>query len=230
MNSSTALLVFSRSAAAEASSKKIFCRVKQNRKVIEGFIHHTIRLATQCNLPWYLSDEHSQTGEAFGKKLGNAISQILAKGYRKLIIIGNDCPGLTQNVLQKAVTDLEHHDWVLGPTSKGGVYLIGISAASFDKTGFEKISWQTSEVFASLQGIITKTGVSYSCLQALDDINTTKDVISVANKTSSNNSLLSLLINFFVAGTFRYFIHTTIVLCVDAFSPCGRRGPPIKLC
>lgn len=221
-------MVFSRSATAESSGKKIFCRKKQNRKTVESFIQRTIHLASHADLPWYLSDELSQTGETFGEKITGAIVQTLAKGYRKLIIIGNDCPGLTQNVLQKALSDLEHHDWVLGPTSKGGVYLIGLSAWSFDKAAFEKISWQTTAVFANLQMIITETGFKYSCLQTFDDINTQKDVISFANKISSNNSLLRLLLNFFTASTFKHYNYVIQILFAHRCSINRRRGPPVR--
>jgi glycosyltransferase A (GT-A) superfamily protein (DUF2064 family) len=50
-------------------------------------------------------------------------SRCFDQGFDKVIIIGNDTPGLTYNIL-KAHSSLQDTDLVLGPDHKGGAYLI----------------------------------------------------------------------------------------------------------
>ncbi len=190
-----------------------------------NFIHHTIKIASQCSLPVHVCDETLQTGNSFGEKLANAIAQTFAKGYSKLIIIGNDCPGLTELTIEKAASELEHHDLVLGPTSKGGVYLIGITAAAFKKHKFKKISWQTASVFSELKAIGNATDSSVSCLPVLDDINTASDVIAIAKNYPAIHSWTHVLLQYLMSAISSHHYKGVIIPYVAVFA-MGRRGPP----
>lgn len=173
----------------------------------------------------HVCDEQLQTGNSFAEKLSNAIASTFATGYSKLIVIGNDCPGLTKFIIEKAAADLESQGLVLGPTSKGGVYLIGLTAALFDKTAFEKIAWQTPSVFCELKafGVATVSGVA--CLPVLDDINSASDIISVAKKDPAIHSWAHVLLQYLRIAFLPYQFTEIIItnLCVSA---SGRRGPP----
>lgn len=221
----TALLLFSRSAAAEAKYKNIFRRAKHNRIAAQGFIQHTYKIASQTNLPLHVCDERLQTGDSFGEKLANAMAFTFAKGYSKVIVIGNDCPGLTKACIEDAVTQLEQHELVLGPTAKGGVYLLGITAALFKKTTLEKISWQTATVFSELKDLAYATASGVSTLPFLDDINTANDVIAVAKKYSAAFPFTHVLLQYLRSGVFprpfKKSILTFVTVCAS-----GRRGPP----
>lgn len=168
MNSSAAIVIFSRSAAVEANRKKIFRHKKHDQRTVKGFIHHTIQVVSKFGLPYFLSYESSQAGTTFGERLSNAITQTFADGFSKLIFIDNHCPQLTSRVLQQALADLDEHEWVLGTTVKGGVYLIGVSASAFYKAVFEKIALQSSTVLSELQIRINDSDNTYTCLP--DDI------------------------------------------------------------
>ncbi len=228
MKSSTALLLFSRSASAEAAGKIILFSPKRNKKAIAGLIDNATQLAADSGLSWYVSNELSQTGNSFGGKLTRAIEDIFEKGHSKIIVLGNDCPSLTQPLLRKAIVELEHNDWVLGPTPKGGAYLIGITAASFNAAVFEKISWQTDIVFQQLTEYISSSGDNYSCFSMLNDVNNEADILTVSKKALSNNSIIRFLINLFTAGLFEYQLTPSPLICISQVSANSRRGPPIN--
>lgn len=222
----TALLLFSRSAQAEAKSKRLFRRAKHNQKAAKGFIHRTIKTASQCGLPVHVCDEQVQTGNSFGEKLANAITQTFAKGYSKLIVIGNDCPGLTKLIVEKAAADLERQGCILGPTLKGGVYLIGLTAALFDNAAFQKIAWQTPSVFQELEALANITGSGVSILPPLDDINTASDVMAIAKTNPATDFWTYVLLDYLRNAVLPPHF-TEITLTNGTVSSSGRRGPPM---
>jgi glycosyltransferase A (GT-A) superfamily protein (DUF2064 family) len=68
----------------------------------------------------------------------------------KVIVLGNDSPGLHLNHLQEAFLELQDKSVVLGPDFKGGTYLMGFSKISFIRG---LIDWQTSKVFEQLRAL-----------------------------------------------------------------------------
>ena len=83
---------------------------------------------------------------------GNDLGERMAYGFRKTLetcsyalIIGSDCPSLTQQDLHEALTALEQgHDAVLGPTEDGGYALIGLRRV--EPSLFEDIIWGRDDV------------------------------------------------------------------------------------
>lgn len=226
MISTTALLVFSRSASAEAVDKKIFLSARKNLRAATGLVNNVLALASASGLPWYLSDEASQKTGDFGRNLATAIQEIIAIGYKKIMVVGNDCPGLTQPVLQNGIRELESNDWVFGPTAKGGVYMIGITAAFFNASQFEKIEWQTGRVYSQLVEYAHTTGNSYNSLSVLHDINHQTDILCFSGIARSANHLVLLLIDLFVCGSIQYGRNTTKHTPVFIYTTNRRRGPP----
>jgi hypothetical protein len=58
--------------------------------------------------------------------LAHAFARHFADGARRALIIGTDTPGIDRRLVTEAFTALGGADLVLGPTTKGGVYLIGL--------------------------------------------------------------------------------------------------------
>ena len=114
-----------------------------NQKVL-GTIHKT-------NLPYFISDETTQTGTTFGEKLSTAVQAVFDQGFENIIIVGNDTPGLTAQLIHDTYFSLGQNDLVLGPDYNGGAYLIGLAKGVFNKKMFANLSWKTSKVFQQLQ-------------------------------------------------------------------------------
>jgi hypothetical protein len=170
---STALLIFAHSDKAQSALKPIAYNKKQNEALWHKMNERAVALVQKTKLPYFISDESSQQGLSFGDKLSHAIQSVLDRGYDKVIVLGNDSPGLRLNHLQKAYLELQDKSVVLGPDFKGGTYLTGISKVSFNKEAFAKIDWQTTKVFDQLQVLYSE--VKLGIIAPLTDCNTKID-------------------------------------------------------
>jgi rSAM/selenodomain-associated transferase 1 len=114
-----------------------------------------------------------QQGPDLGTRIRNAFAEVFAKGYQKVCIIGSDCYELTSQTIEKAFTQLNDTDLVLGPASDGGYYLLGMRNSL--KEVFDNIAWSTAHV---LQQTIERidAAYSYSFLPTLTDVDTLEDV------------------------------------------------------
>ncbi len=89
-----------------------------------------------------------QRGDSFGERLANAFADARALGYRDIVAVPTDVPGLGSRQLAAAFGHLASTPVVLGPSPDGGVYLIGCR----DDPGalFRGVRWRTPAVLADL--------------------------------------------------------------------------------
>lgn len=221
-NSHTAILFFTRSAEKEAEVKNFSLKrnISLNKKVAQGLINKTLELVRETKLPYFIVDEKSQNGSSFGEKLSNAIQEYFIKGFEHLIIIGNDCLGLKSEHILKASRNLQNNETVAGATINGGLYLIGINKSSFDKSSFEKIRWQTENVFNDFKNLNNTT-----FLPALADANNEQELKQQLSLLRKDNNLLIVLQSYFASLQSSYFseikhFKQVPLLCFDL------RGPP----
>jgi uncharacterized protein len=174
----TALLVFSRSAQAEATAKQLLFSPQKAESMAALMIENTRKTVQNSDLPYYFITEKQQKGSSFGEKLSNAIESIFSKGYENVIAIGNDCLALTPLLLQQASELLQATPSVLGHSTDGGVYLMGFQKAAFSrlKQDFLNIDWQTENVFSQLS-ILTKNTVLCPILSDIDTVSDLKKAI-----------------------------------------------------
>jgi hypothetical protein len=104
----------------------------------------------------------------------------------KTIIIGTDCPDLTQNLIEEAFLALNSQDVVLGPASDGGYYLIGLSQ-SFPML-FNHIDWGSDRVLAQTKNIIEQEKLSVYDLPVLTDVDRPDDLYIWQSKKVCLNS------------------------------------------
>jgi rSAM/selenodomain-associated transferase 1 len=71
-----------------------------------------------------------QRGKDLGERLLNAFTDCEKGGYARTIIVGSDCLTMTSEDLRSAFNALEANDFVLGPCTDGGFYLIGAKKAA----------------------------------------------------------------------------------------------------
>ncbi len=120
------------------------------RKTHARLFQHTSAIISKSGLPCIHSDEHNQVGLDFGSKLGNAVESVFSQGYSSVIVLGNDCPELNQEILKSAILELKTNKLVVGPSQSGGVYLMGFHASNFDKENFQNLPWQNKQLQNSL--------------------------------------------------------------------------------
>lgn len=170
---STALLVFAQSDKVQSTLKPVAYTKKQNELLWHKMNERALVLVQKTKLPYFVSNENTQQGSSFGDKLAHAIQSVLDKGFDKVIVLGNDSPGLRSAHLQDAFLQLQNNSIVLGPDFNGGTYLMGISRSSFNRAAFAKIDWQTTEVFEQLQ-VLYSTEKSV-IMASLADCNSQRD-------------------------------------------------------
>ena len=116
-----------------------------------------------------------QSGNNLGDKMSNAFERLFKNKYKRIIIIGTDCPGITANILEEAFSKLNDKDVVIGPAVDGGYYLIGVNQEQSNL--FDNIEWSTSAVLNSTIGRCKKNNLSYTLLEELSDVDEEKDLI-----------------------------------------------------
>lgn len=118
-----------------------------------------------------------QTGATLGDRLAMAFSErFFFQATQKIVAIGVDDPRLPRQLIDHALALLESCDWVLGPASDGGYYLIGCRAQAYDGTIFRDIEWGTERVFAQTLRKIRDWGVCLALLPERFDIDTAEDL------------------------------------------------------
>lgn len=86
----------------------------------------------------------TQEGSDLGMRMQNAFSDLFSLGYEKIIIIGSDMCDLSQSDLEIAFSKLESNDFVIGPASDGGYYLLGMK--KIETSVFRNKTWGTNTV------------------------------------------------------------------------------------
>lgn len=176
MNNKTAILIFANSAEKEILSKSFL-----NRNLFDALNAQSITIAKKTGLPYFHYSETEQIGNSFGERFTNAIESIYNKGFDAIITIGNDTPHLTSNHILTTVKKLQKHDLVLGPSTDGGFYLMGLKKAQFNKTFFLKLPWQTTTLNRSISKLTNANKAAICYLQLLTDIDAATDIKFVIN-------------------------------------------------
>ncbi|WP_367391977.1 DUF2064 domain-containing protein [Lewinella sp. LCG006] len=169
----TAILFFSRNPQEEATTKKFTFR--RSQEAIRVLLKHSLRQARKTKLPLFTCYSAQQSGDTFGERLTNALEGVFKNGYDNVLVIGNDSPGLSAGLLHKANRALLTGQLVLGPALDGGVYLIGINRAAYDRHLFLNLLWETPDLQASWQHYISEKNLSVTRLCGLTDIDTAAD-------------------------------------------------------
>jgi len=168
----TAIVVFIRSISEEVRVKSFSYSKSRNqtKKVLKELNRHVVKLSKKTHLPVIIGNENIQSGLSFGERLGSVCQHVFSKGFENIILIGNDCLQVNSNSLLQVNQQLEEKDVVLGPTSDGGIYLLGISRKGFLSIDIAQQLWQTNQLFDTLFNDFHGKNISIEILDCHDDI------------------------------------------------------------
>lgn len=123
---------------------------------------------------WPSSDftKKLQQGDDLGSRMAFAFSESL-KDHDKAVIIGSDCPYLTPALIEEGFDALDDHDFVIGPATDGGYYLLGMR--QFVPEIFQDIQWSTDSVCGETIRKIGQAGARYHLLPVRTDIDEIED-------------------------------------------------------
>jgi hypothetical protein len=110
-----------------------------------------------------------------GVKLACAFTDLLQE-YKKVFVVGSDCPTIRPNDYRTGFAELEDHQLVLGPSTDGGYYLIGLrKSAPFL---FQNIDWSTDKVLSQTIALARQKLLSLKLLTGKTDIDHYEDWIN----------------------------------------------------
>ena len=115
-----------------------------------------------------------QKGNDLGERMANAFLKVLQNGYKRVLIIGSDCPGLQVADIEEAIRGLEEKDLVFGPALDGGYYLLGMKDLYMSM--FQEIPWSESDVLKISMKKAEESGLTYSCIETRRDIDYLADL------------------------------------------------------
>ncbi|SFW56772.1 TIGR04282 family arsenosugar biosynthesis glycosyltransferase [Cellulophaga fucicola] len=223
----TVLLVFSLSARLEAERKPLFGGQKRNvsKQFFNLLISNTLKVAHKSGVDVVWLDETQQQGDTFAERYTNAYKSLYAQGYTNVVSIGNDTPNLTAKHIQYAIEALATKQVVFGPSKDGGIYLLGLNKAAFNEHTFKNLPWLTSGLATEINALAVANTESYTVLETLVDIDTTKSVLHFAY--ANPTTVLSSFILKHIHKTEHTAIKiTTSVVSSFYASSFLRRGPP----
>lgn len=153
-------------------------------------LYHTMKMASNADCVkevWYsafVDEEDLFNSKTFGKKLQSegdlgkkmsmAFKSAFNEGYERVVIIGSDCPGITDTLIESAFELLAQNELVIGPANDGGYYLLGMSR--FIPELFIGVPWSTDKVFGKTVEIAESKQVSLKELPVLVDIDNEDDL------------------------------------------------------
>lgn len=124
------------------------------------------------NLPESLTWSAQADGD-LGERMYTASTQALAK-FKKVLLIGSDCPSLTAAVIQDAAQQLDNLNSVMIPAFDGGYVLLGFRQINAHL--FTNMTWSVSDVAAVTKQRIKDLNWSLASLQPLPDIDEPEDL------------------------------------------------------
>ena len=131
-----------------------------------------------------LFQKHVQSGDDLGERMFNAFADVL-KTNENAVIIGSDCPTLTAEILELAFEKLATNDFVIGPSTDGGYYLLGFGKKNLTDFVFKNMDWSTDKVLSTTLLRIKKQAKTVFLLPELTDVDAEKDWIKYLQMQTS---------------------------------------------
>jgi len=148
-----------------------------NHVIVESGFNHVLALDKLGQLECI--DEiakHSplllQQGDDLGAKMQTAMNWGL-KHYKKVIIVGSDCPAIETHHYESVSRALDESEQVFIPAEDGGYVLIG--ATKINETIYSHMPWGTSDVMQETKNRLKQQGASSACLAELWDVDRPED-------------------------------------------------------
>jgi hypothetical protein len=128
---------------------------------------------TRCSKEFRV-ELHRQPDGDLGRRMGWAFRKTFRRASSALLI-GTDCPSLTQGDLTKAAEFLvQGIDAVIGPAEDGGYFLLGLR--HYDPLLFTDISWGTESVLDQTRARLGRLGWRWHELAERWDVDRPEDM------------------------------------------------------
>lgn len=132
-----------------------------------------------------------QASGDIGQRMYEAFRKAFGNGAKQVLLMGTDIPNVKKEYFQKAFDALNHHDLILGPSTDGGYWLIGMNQLN---DVFQGISWSTHKVFEQTLTISSRLRLKPYQLNQLTDIDTISDLERIMPEEVSPKPYVSVVI------------------------------------
>ena len=117
---------------------------------------------------------YPQVGGDLGEKMHEALAEAFRFGYSSCILIGSDIPEVRASDIRDAFAKLEQNGIVIGPSTDGGYWLIGMHRA--EKLLFEHKAYSHGSVLEELTASAETAGLSFALAAEHQDMDTPADL------------------------------------------------------
>ena len=115
-----------------------------------------------------------QVQDDLGARMREALVQQLDAGASAAVLIGSDIPSLPAYHITQAFDLLRIKDVVLGPSTDGGYYLVGVSRPIPEI--FEDVEWSTSSVLTRTIDRVQRAGNTLGLVSPWFDVDTPEEL------------------------------------------------------
>jgi rSAM/selenodomain-associated transferase 1 len=120
---------------------------------------------------------HAQSGADLGERMMHAHDRMF-RSFRRLLVMGTDCPILSVHELRTAAAELRRSDAVVIPADDGGYVLLGLAQPC--PAVFRDIDWGSARVLEQTLARLQESGRSCRVLPALWDVDRAEDLVRLA--------------------------------------------------
>lgn len=136
------------------------------------------------NDPLWKDFKTLHTGEGdLGARQQHIYNRLLEK-HDRVILIGADAPQLSTSLIENATTQLQQHNFVIGPANDGGYYLLGGKKEIPDEI-WQKTPWSADNTREILESHLRTKAFHLSTLTDVDD---KKSLIKMVKEMPANLS------------------------------------------
>lgn len=192
-----AILLFTRGPAAEAGRKRLLGDPARGHEllgnVLERILHEAatvpgadLLVAAPISLPSCVRAgvvrRLTQSGSTFGERLRSALTEAFALGYDRVVVIGDDAPGVSASDLKRALGMLEGAGprAALGPSPDGGFYLLGLNG--FAPSVLDEIPWCSRRTASVTEARLRRAGFRVARIRSLPDLDDARGVEALAGR------------------------------------------------
>lgn len=244
INPKRAVILFTESPAYEDRGKVKF-NLRNRKRIFDIFLKNTAKVIHQAqervSFDFIISSDPSlrkyyfrdsinlvQKGESFASRFENTLQEIFLKNYDEVIILGNDCLNINSKLIINAFDKLRENNYVVGPASDGGFYLLALKL--FSHKIFQNIEWQTNSVFDQLLYNIADEGSSVKLLPILSDIDSVNDLFDWLNQCTSKLSATYFQIVKIISGSLHTLSENVFSIKSKLFAFSFWNRPPPAVC
>ena len=121
-------------------------------------------------------DFHTQGDGDLGDRMQRAFERGFEEGFQQISVIGSDCPDCGARWINAAFSRLSnssHRHAVIGPSTDGGYYLLGLNSPT--PAIFQDIPWSADDVLEATLTAARGAGVNIEQLPSLSDVDHLSD-------------------------------------------------------